>query len=152
MNFLAHFHLAWPDPLLISGALEGEFLKGKIPSSLSHGFATGIQLHRHIDAFTDQHTLIKDIKSEFKRPLRRYAGLLLDLSFDYSLSKHWASFNSLELASFNQSTLQLLKNHQALLSTKAQKMSAFLEESNLLEKFVEHTQIAKSAFRVGTRL
>ncbi len=152
MNFLAHFHLAWPDRLLISGALEGEFLKGNIPSTLSHGFATGIRLHRCIDAFTDQHELIKEIKSEFTSPLRRYAGILLDLSFDYYLTKHWKTFNSLELSHFNKSILGTLLKQKELLSSDARKMYAFFEESNFLEAFVDWNQISRSAFRVGTRL
>ena len=152
MNFLAHFHLAWPDPLLISGTLEGEFLRGNIPNRLSRGFATGIRLHRHIDAFTDQHELIKEIKSEFRPPLRRYPGILLDLSFDYYLSKHWENFNSLELSYFNKSILETLKNHKELLSIDTRKMHAFFDKSNFLEAFAEWKQISRSAFRIGTRL
>ena len=28
MNFLAHFHLAWPDAGLVAGGLEGDYYKG----------------------------------------------------------------------------------------------------------------------------
>ena len=51
MNYLAHFHLAWPDEQLVLGALEGDFHKGVLPGSLDQQLVAGVALHRAIDAF-----------------------------------------------------------------------------------------------------
>ena len=152
MNFLAHFHLAWPDTLLITGALEGDFLKGRVPTTLSHGLATGIRLHRHIDAFTDQHQLIIQLKSRFHHPVRRYAGILIDICFDHYLCKHWTKFNSISLVKFNQIILQALEDHQNLLSKQALHMFFFLKRSNLLEAYQEWEQILQSIYLIEKKL
>ncbi len=53
MNFLAHFHLAWPDEGLVAGGLEGDYIKGPLRGALPPDLERGIKLHRAIDAYTD---------------------------------------------------------------------------------------------------
>ena len=144
--------MAWPDPLLVTGALEGDFLKGKIPNDLPRGLAIGIQLHRHVDAFTDSHELIFQLKSEFNGPLRRYAGILIDLCFDHYLSKNWEKFNSLSLTTFSQEIIVQLEKNRPLLSGRAYEMCVFLKKHKLLENVIEWEQILNSAYRTGKRL
>ncbi len=55
VNFLAHFHLAWPDQHLVLGGLEGDFHKGGLPGTLPAALQDGVALHRAIDAYTDSH-------------------------------------------------------------------------------------------------
>ena len=55
MNFLAHFHLAWPDEGLVAGGLEGDYYKGPLRGDLPRDIERGVQLHRAIDAYTDGH-------------------------------------------------------------------------------------------------
>ena len=86
MNFLAHFHLAWPDEGLIAGGLEGDFYKGPLRDDLPEAVARGVQLHRAIDAYTDQHPALKELRAELPPHLRRFAGIVIDLSFDHFLS------------------------------------------------------------------
>ena len=42
----------------------------------------GVQLHRAIDAYTDSHPVIEQLRRDLPTHLRRYAGILIDLSFD----------------------------------------------------------------------
>ena len=101
MNFLAHFHLAWPDDGLVVGGLEGDYLKGPLRGTLPTHIEAGVRLHRAIDAYTDSHPIIQELRREFPEQLRRYAGILIDLSFDHYLSQHWARFSALSLQRFN---------------------------------------------------
>ena len=117
--------MAWPDHLLVTGALEGDFLKGKISNNLPRGLAIGIQLHRQIDAFTDVHEIIFQLKSEFNGPLRRYTGILIDICFDHYLSKNWGKFHSVSIATFSQEILAQLEQNQLLLSSRAYEMYVF---------------------------
>ena len=63
MNFLAHFHLAWPDEGLIAGGLEGDYLKGPLRGELPPELERGIKLHRAIDAYTDKHDLVRQLRA-----------------------------------------------------------------------------------------
>ncbi len=143
--------MAWPDPLLVSGALEGDFLKGRIPNDLPRNLAIGVQLHRHIDAFTDSHELIFQLKSEFKGPLRRYAGILIDLCFDHYLSKNWGKFHSLPITVFSQEIIAQLEQNQSLLSSRAHEMYIFLKRYKILESYIEWDNVLNSAYRTGKR-
>ena len=74
MNFLAHFQLAWPDEGLVLGALEGDYYKGPLGSELPNGLARGVRLHRAIDAYTDNHAAVAELRRGFPSGLLRYAG------------------------------------------------------------------------------
>ena len=143
--------MAWPDPLLVTGALEGDFLKGRIPTDLPRGLAIGVQLHRHIDAFTDAHEIIFQLKSEFNGPLRRYAGILIDICFDHYLSKNWGKFSSVPIAAFSQDILAQLEKNQPLLSNRAYEMYIFLKRYRVLESFIKWESILDGAYRTGKR-
>ena len=99
MNFLAHFQLAWPDEGLVLGALEGDYYKGPLGSELPGDLARGVRLHRAIDAYTDNHAAVAQLRRGFPSGLRRYAGILIDLGFDHYLTQHWHSFSSAGISS-----------------------------------------------------
>lgn len=151
MNFLAHFHLAWPDDGLIAGGLEGDYIKGPLKGQLPGGIERGVQLHRAIDGFTDSHPAVEEVRSEFQGGLRRYAGILIDLSFDHFLSRHWEQFAELDLPDFNSGIYRSLEQQRELLSPNAQRMHARLVEHDLLGMYQQWETVAASAERIGTR-
>jgi acyl carrier protein phosphodiesterase len=151
LNFLAHFHLAWPDDGLIAGGLEGDYFKGPLNGQLPDGIERGVQLHRAIDGFTDRHPAVEKVRGEFQGGLRRYAGILIDLSFDHFLSRHWAKFADLDLLDFNSGIYRSLDLQRGLLSPGAQRMQARLAEHDLLGIYQQWETVSASAERIGTR-
>ena len=78
----------------------GDFVKGKDLSHLPHHWQQGIRLHRAIDVFTDNHAIVKQLRTELG-PLRRYGGIIIDILFDHILAKQFTQHNHGEaLASF----------------------------------------------------
>lgn len=152
MNFLAHFHLAWPDPGLLAGGLEGDYYKGPLRGNLPADLARGVSLHRAIDAYTDRHPLTGDLRQAFPRHLRRYAGILLDLSFDHFLSRHWERFGELPLAEFNGLVYGTLREREAALSAGSRRMLGRLIEYDMLARYHDWETVAASAARIGERL
>ncbi|MFV8818056.1 ACP phosphodiesterase [Haliea sp. E17] len=152
MNYLAHFHLAWPDPGLIAGALEGDYRKGPLRGELPAPVERGIRLHRAVDAYTDSHPLIETLRRQFPDGLRRYAGILIDLSFDHFLCRHWQRFNDLPRASFNQLVYRELAGAQADLSPPARRMAQRMSDIDLLDHYARWDTIPASAARIGERL
>ena len=137
MNFLAHFQLAWPDEGLVLGALEGDYYKGPLGSELPEGLARGVRLHRAIDAYTDQHPTVAALRRNFPKGLRRYAGILIDLSFDHYLTQHWHTFNTRELTEFNREVMRTLNGGSDALSSGSQRMLARLDEFDILNCYHE---------------
>ena len=151
MNYLAHFQLAWPEEGLVVGALEGDYLKGPLGGELPQDIEHGVRLHRAIDAFTDQHPLMAELRREFPSRLRRYAGILIDLSFDHYLSRHWANYNSQGQADFNRTVYASLERNRHFLSPPAQRMYSRMREHDLLGRYGEWDTIPATAARIGER-
>lgn len=151
MNFLAHFHLAWPDEGLVAGGLEGDYLKGLLRGQLPQTLERGVKLHRAIDAYTDAHPLILQLRRELPQGLRRYAGILIDLSFDHYLSLHWSRFSTIALKDFNAQVYRILTKYDGDLSDGARGMSARLAEYDILNRYLEWDTIPATAARIGQR-
>lgn len=151
MNFLAHFHLAWPDAGLVAGGLEGDYYKGPLRGDLPRALERGVRLHRAIDAYTDRHPAVEQIRCEFPATLRRYAGILIDLSFDHYLSLHWDRFSAIPLADFNRQIYHTLDQQQHSLSAGSQKMLARMVKHDILGLYHEWDTVPASAARIGER-
>lgn len=151
MNYLAHFHLAWPDEGLVTGGLEGDFLKGPLRGGLRPAVERGVKLHRAIDAYTDGHPLILQLRRELPPGLRRYAGILIDISFDHYLSRHWSAFSTLPLEDFNNGVYRILRTHETALSDGARSMLARLVEHDVLSLYREWDTVLATATRIGSR-
>lgn len=151
MNFLAHFHLAWPDEGLVAGGLEGDYYKGPLRGDLPRDIERGVQLHRAIDAYTDGHPLIQQLRRDLPQSLRRYAGILIDLSFDHYLSRHWSTFSDIPLRTFNDQVYRTLSAHKSALSDGSRTMLARMVEFDILGLYVDWEAVPASAARVGQR-
>lgn len=151
MNYLAHFQLAWPEEGLVVGALEGDYLKGPLDGALPAPIEQGVRLHRAIDAFTDQHPLMAALRREFPAPLRRYAGILIDLSFDHFLSRHWADYSDQPHGDFNDRVYASLHRNQHHLSPPARRMYSRMREYDLLDRYRHWETIPATAARIGER-
>lgn len=151
MNFLAHFHLAWPDQGLIAGGLEGDYLKGPLTGALPPGLERGVKLHRAIDAYTDGHPLIQQLRGGLPSGLRRYAGILIDISFDHYLSLHWSNFSAVPLEDFSNGVYRTLSVQQSELSHGARAMLARLIEHDVLTLYRDWHTVPAAAARIGQR-
>ena len=92
MNYLAHLFLAQPTTPSRVGNLLGDFAKGVNTAMLPPEVYRGLQNHRQVDLFTDQHPQVMALKPLFSQQRRRFAGIALDLAFDHFLIKHWGQF------------------------------------------------------------
>lgn len=53
----------------------------------------GIRLHREIDGYTDSHPVLAEARNLISEPRRRLAGIIVDIAFDYYLTRHWHKFS-----------------------------------------------------------
>ena len=67
MNFLAHLHLADPDPGLLLGGIVADFAKPAELATLPPEVQDGVRLHRLIDGFTDSHPIVRGSVAGLRR-------------------------------------------------------------------------------------
>ena len=116
MNFLAHLWLAGSDDGLRLGAMLGDFIRGSMDGSeLPEPVQRGIQLHRFIDQHMDGLPEMAELRQRFKSPFRRYAGIIIDVNFDYQLANRWQEYSNISLQEFDAEVRQLLAEYDALL-------------------------------------
>ena len=100
MNYLAHLRLSRPDAESMVGNLMGDFRKYLCSDSLPDTVRLGIENHVRVDKFTDSNALILDLKRLFSHERRRFAGIIIDVVFDYFLICHWQRFSNEKLDLF----------------------------------------------------
>ena len=108
MNYLAHCFLSPATPASLVGNLLGDFCKGVDERRLSVEVKAGLINHRAVDKFTDNHPLVRQAKVCFSPHRRRFAGIALDVLFDYYLISHWHLFSAIPFDVFRKNTYQLI--------------------------------------------
>jgi len=124
MNFLAHAFFADGDAERIVGQFCGDFVRGSDLSAYSSDIQRGIRMHRQIDAFTDKHPAVLDVRPLFDPPLRRLAGVISDVVYDHCLAQSWGSYSNREFDPYIEQV------HEALLQHKhavPERMRGFIE-------------------------
>lgn len=103
MNLLAHLWLADRSDTSPAGQILGDIVKGRLAENETQfGIAIdkGIRLHRRIDSQCDDHWIHRDLRRRFDPPLRRYAGIIVDIGFDHALACGWANYSQEPLTQF----------------------------------------------------
>lgn len=140
MNFLAHCLIPERaadrlDPELIAGGFIGDFVKGRLPDDLPARLATGIRLHRRIDAYSNGHPLIRQSCERFPPPLRRFAPIFVDVVADHLLAVHWHRFHPAALPAFTADAYRAIDRHLARLPDGGQRFYRYMVEVDLLAEY-----------------
>lgn len=111
MNYLAHTLLSCEDEELLIGNFLADFINNKEVAVLSEGMKKGVELHRLIDSFTDSHPVVKSGIHRLQKKHGKYAGVVIDIFYDYILANNWASYGPDDLQSFADKTYKVLAKH-----------------------------------------
>lgn len=91
MNWLAHVLLSENHIEHQLGNLLTDPLKGKAWEGASSYVHRGIEMHIHIDTFTDTHPIVSQSKTLLTRR-GHLKGVVLDILYDHFLSLHWDKY------------------------------------------------------------
>lgn len=108
MNFLAHTYLSGDNDQVKVGNFIGDWIKGNEHNKYPADIQKGILLHRKIDSFTDNHPIVKKSKSRLINEYQKYAGIIIDIFYDYFLASNWKNYSNLELSDFTAQLNQCL--------------------------------------------
>ena len=99
MNWLAHALLSEDNIHYQLGNILADPLKGKPWEGANSAVANGIRMHKEIDKFTDTSKHVIDCKNIIGKS-GRLRGIVIDIYFDYLLTKNWDSYSKVELNEF----------------------------------------------------
>ncbi len=100
MNFLAHLHLADPDPGLMLGGVAADFARNPEVAALPADVQAGVRLHRLIDGFTDRHPAVHRSVGRISGAMGWFSGIVIDIYYDHLLGRDWGRYSAEPLRAF----------------------------------------------------
>ena len=153
MNFLAHLCLANGDSGLMLGGLFGDFVRGRRAlRAYPEPVRQGIVLHRYIDKCTDRSAEVKQLRRQFPRDFRRYAGIIIDPAFDHELAVNWWRYMPGSLERFDIETRDLLRDNENMVPEGLISFMRYADRHGLFTAYRERDVILFALAGVGTRL
>lgn len=115
MNYLGHAYLSMGDADTLCGNMIGDFVKGtKALALYPPPVRKGIELHRKIDMFTDEHPAVAEAKVIFRPYYHLYAGAVVDTILDHFIANDVGLFeDTAALAVFARDTYAGLESRSA---------------------------------------
>ena len=153
MNHFAHLVLAQATVESTVGNLLGDFARGLEPQQLTPGILAGLQNHRAVDRFTDNHPLVQEMKLGFSSRRRRFAGIALDIYFDHLLIQHWDRFDKRSLAGLIAGFYQRMTEGRELMpGENMRQVTTRMIEYDWFGSYRELDAIAEALDRVARRI
>ncbi|NND31733.1 MAG: DUF479 domain-containing protein [Saprospiraceae bacterium] len=143
MNFLAHTYLSFESPGLIVGNYLGDFIRNKDLAVLPVDIKNGVLLHRAIDSYTDRHEMVKKGTSLLHNSMGKYAPVVLDIYFDFLLSKRWSDFNDDALSDYCLLPYRVLMAHEKFMSERIANRMNRMVADRWLENYQSYEGIAR---------
>jgi acyl carrier protein phosphodiesterase len=136
VNHLAHVVLAGPAPDDRLGAFLGDHVKGVAAvDALPPGLARGVRLHRKIDAWSDNHPAVVDLRARTGPEWRRYSGVILDVLFDAMLVRGWKSWHAVPLTDFARGIDELLAERRNELPSRLVRFADWAARASLWTRY-----------------
>lgn len=152
MNFLAHLWLADRSGTSLAGSVLGDVARGADLSAFPSEIATGVRLHRRVDAATDRHEVMRRQRETFAEGQRRYAGIVLDLAADHALALAWADFHPQPLPDFARSCADAMAEAGDWFELAGGRRPSRAGFAELLESYGTDPGIERALRRTAARL
>ena len=130
----------------------GDFWHGAPDPGWPQDVEAGVRLHRKIDVYTDSHPVVVEARGLFESPLRRYAGILLDVYFDHALARRWSHYAGEPIAALSAQVLDLLAANAAWLPLDLVRFAAYMRRNGLFAAYAEPVVIERVLAGIGMRL
>lgn len=114
------------------GNFIADHIQGNNYESFSKEIQQGIFLHREIDTFTDAHPIVRKSKRRLHKRYNHYAGVIIDIFYDYFLAKNWASYSEIPLEVYTDAINNLFGELSNELPEKSQQFIKYMIEYNIL--------------------
>ena len=152
MNFLAHAYLSGENEKILLGNFIGDFIKGRQAlSQLEVEVIRGVELHRAIDEFTDNHPVVHESKTRLRAHYRHYAGVIVDVYYDHYLAANWNKYHDKSLESFAAQTYAAMQNFENVLPLPFRNMLPYMIQGNWLVSYRDISGIHRALSGMASR-
>ncbi|GAB1538666.1 ACP phosphodiesterase [Scytonema sp. NUACC21] len=152
MNWLAHLFLSENNVESRLGNLLADVVKGSSRQGLNVGIQRGIECHLVIDAFTDCHILVKRSKGRISQRYKRFAGILVDVFYDYFLAKNWSVYTDIPLKEFTTQIYESFQAYSGQIPATVREMLTRMAEEDWLGSNRHLTGVERTLTRISHRL
>lgn len=152
MNYVGHIQLAQHSSTSKLGNFLGDFVKGSDLSSFSAQIQQGIELHRAIDSFADNHPVTVNLRQRFPSEVRRMAGVIIDVYFDHLLCKHWQNYSSESQNKVLDGFYTELESTKLSVSTRFKRVKQGLIEYRWLAEYIEVDAVIRAYRSIEQRI
>src|SRR6478736_8364551 len=149
MNHLAHAFLAGADDQVLLGGLLGDFWHGAPDPQWPAAIRAGVVLHRKIDVYTDSHAEVAAARALFVPPLRRYAGILLDVHFDHVLAANWPRYAHEPLPALSARVYNVLRQNRSWLPAPLNRFADYFNHAGLFGTYADRDMIERVLAGIG---
>jgi acyl carrier protein phosphodiesterase len=143
VNYLAHAYLSFGDPEVLTGNMISDFVKGKKKFEYDVRILAGINLHRAIDQFTDDHPVNKTVSNIFRPYYRLYSGALVDVVYDHFLALELAALPQ-SFEAYTVSVYDTLERYRHVFPPVFNNIFPYMKQHNWLFNYQYSWGIAKS--------
>ncbi len=151
MNYLAHIYLSGNNDALKIGNFISDFIRGNKYKKYPKAIQKGILLHRKIDSFTDENSIVRKSKRRLHNRYKHYSGIIIDIIFDHFLAKNWQQFSDISLVDYENHFLELLEQNFEILPKKVQQIFPYMKEQKWLSSYATLEGIEKVLKGVNKR-
>ena len=114
----------------------GDFVRGRnLHEIYKPKIALGIELHRQIDEFTDNHAIVLESKKRLRSKYRHYAPVIVDVFYDHFLAARWREFHIQPLEDFAAHAYAKLEEHEPILPERVLQMMPYMIRGNWLVNY-----------------
>jgi acyl carrier protein phosphodiesterase len=117
------------------GNFVADSIQNRDVPDFPEGVQDGIALHRKIDSYTDSHPKVLEGTKVLHERHHKYAPVLIDVYFDYFLSKNWNNYSNIPLSEFTSSTYKTLEKYLQLMPPALQHRLPLMIADNWLMNY-----------------
>ena len=152
MNWLAHILLSEPNVENRLGNLLGDLVKGKDLDGLNCNLRRGISRHYAIDKFTESHPIVKISKKRLDKEYSKFAGILIDVFYDYLLAKNWAMYFDTIFADFTAEIHESFQKYSGDIPPSARQIIEYMVDGDWLTSYQHLSGVKNTLDRIDYRI
>lgn len=135
MNYLAHSHLSYQYPDLLVGNYIADMVSNRNLATLPTQYLRGIDLHRHIDHYTDNHAVVREATALLHPTQGKYAPVVIDMLYDYILAQNWSAICDTPMDDVIRQTYVALTEALPHIPEKVQRKVSAMINDNALHRY-----------------
>lgn len=120
---------------MILGNFIADHVKGSDILKFSENVRKGIAMHRAIDTYTDQHSVVKKSIARLRADFRKYAGVVVDMYYDHYLSAQWDEYSDTDLLAFTRIRYDILNTFWEIIPARSARLLFYMEKQNWLMSY-----------------